>query len=100
MVVPFDDEDEAVAIANGTEFGLYDYVFTGDTARAMRVAKQLRIGQRRHQHRCSATTRRRSAASRCSGVGRDGGVLGPPRLQRAAVASSGPADDRRVTGRH
>ena len=44
MVVPFDDEDEAVAIANGTEFGLYDYVFTADTTRALRVAKQLRTG--------------------------------------------------------
>ena len=34
VVVPFDDEDEAVALANGTDFGLYDYVFSGDSARA------------------------------------------------------------------
>jgi len=44
VVVPFDDEDEAVALANGTEFGLNDYVFTGDTAKALRVARQLRSG--------------------------------------------------------
>jgi phenylacetaldehyde dehydrogenase len=44
VVVPFDDEDEAVALANGTEFGLNDYVFSGDTARALRVARQLRSG--------------------------------------------------------
>ena len=44
VVVPFDDEDEGVALANGTDFGLYDYVFSADTARAMRVAKQLRSG--------------------------------------------------------
>jgi phenylacetaldehyde dehydrogenase len=43
-VVPFDDEDEAVALANGTDFGLNDYVFTADTARGMRVARQLRSG--------------------------------------------------------
>ena len=37
VVLPFDDEDEAVALANSTDFGLYDYVFTGDSARGMRV---------------------------------------------------------------
>ena len=44
VVVPFDDEDEAVALANGTDFGLNDYVFTGDTSRALRVARRLRSG--------------------------------------------------------
>jgi phenylacetaldehyde dehydrogenase len=44
VVLPFDDEDEAVALANSTDFGLNDYVFTGDTARGMRVARQLRSG--------------------------------------------------------
>ena len=44
VVMPFDDEDEAVALANDTAFGLYDYVFSGDTGRAMAVAKQLRSG--------------------------------------------------------
>src|SRR3546814_18714784 len=47
VVVPVDDEDEAVAVANGTEFGLYDYVFSADTARAMRVAQQLPTGNDR-----------------------------------------------------
>ncbi|ADP79980.1 aldehyde dehydrogenase family protein [Pseudofrankia inefficax] len=44
VVLAFDDEDEAVQIANGTPFGLYDYVFSGDTARAYRVATRLRSG--------------------------------------------------------
>jgi acyl-CoA reductase-like NAD-dependent aldehyde dehydrogenase len=44
VVLAFDDEDEAVALANGTEFGLNDYVFTKDTARGLRVARQLRSG--------------------------------------------------------
>ncbi len=44
VVVPFDDEDEAVALANATDFGLFDYVFSADTARAYGVAQQLRTG--------------------------------------------------------
>ena len=44
VAIPFDDEDEGIAIANSTEFGLYDYVFSGDTARAMRVSRRLRAG--------------------------------------------------------
>jgi acyl-CoA reductase-like NAD-dependent aldehyde dehydrogenase len=44
VVLLFDDEDEGVALANGTEFGLNDYVFTSDTARGVRVARQLRSG--------------------------------------------------------
>jgi acyl-CoA reductase-like NAD-dependent aldehyde dehydrogenase len=75
VVVPFDDDDEGVALANGTEFGLYDYVFSGDTARAMRVAKQLRSGnvgintaQRNHEAPFGGF--------KLSGVGRDGGSFG------------------------
>ena len=75
VVVPFDDEDEGVALANGTSFGLYDYVFSADTARAMRVAKQLRSGnvgintvQRNHEAPFGGFKQ--------SGVGRDGGSFG------------------------
>ncbi len=31
VAIPFDDEDEGIAIANDSEFGLYDYVFSKDT---------------------------------------------------------------------
>ncbi|MFZ3569881.1 aldehyde dehydrogenase family protein [Streptomyces sp. BH097] len=44
-VVPFDgDEDEAVALANDSDYGLIDYVWSGDVARAFRVARRLRAG--------------------------------------------------------
>ena len=43
-MIPFDDEEEGIAIANDTEFGLYDYVFSKDGARALRVAKHLQAG--------------------------------------------------------
>ncbi|MEM9434682.1 MAG: aldehyde dehydrogenase family protein [Pseudomonadota bacterium] len=45
VVIPFADEDEAVAIANGTEFGLVASCWTKDGARQMRIAKKLRAGQ-------------------------------------------------------
>ncbi len=45
VVIPFQDEDEAVAIANGTNFGLVASCWTADGARQMRMAKKLRAGQ-------------------------------------------------------
>ena len=45
VVIPFEDEDEAVAIANGTEFGLVAAVWSENGARQMRLAKRLRAGQ-------------------------------------------------------
>jgi acyl-CoA reductase-like NAD-dependent aldehyde dehydrogenase len=44
VVVPFDEEDEGVALANDSDYGLIDYVWSGDVARAFRVARQLRSG--------------------------------------------------------
>jgi betaine-aldehyde dehydrogenase len=44
-IIPYDTEDEAVAIANGTPYGLAGAVWSGDPARAERVARQLRTGQ-------------------------------------------------------
>ncbi|MDQ3146117.1 MAG: aldehyde dehydrogenase family protein [Actinomycetota bacterium] len=75
VVVGFDDEDEAVTLANGTPFGLYDYVWAADGNRAMEVAKRLRSGnvgvntvQRNHETPFGGF--------KMSGVGRDGGSFG------------------------
>jgi len=75
VVETFDDEDEAIALANGTAFGLYDYVWTADAVRGYRVARQLRSGnvgintvQRNHEAPFGGF--------KMSGVGRDGGVFG------------------------
>lgn len=43
-VIPYDTEEEAVSIANDTDFGLIAVVFTNDHGQAMRVARQLDMG--------------------------------------------------------
>jgi len=75
VVVPFDEEEEALAIANSSEFGLYDYVFSKDSEKAYRVAGRLRSGnvgintaQRNHEAPFGGF--------KMSGVGRDGGDFG------------------------
>lgn len=42
--IPFDDEDEAVRLANGTAYGLAAAVYTGDSARTLRLMHRLRAG--------------------------------------------------------
>ncbi|HVU90785.1 MAG TPA: aldehyde dehydrogenase family protein [Jatrophihabitans sp.] len=75
VVLEFDDEDEAIEIANGTPFGLYDYVYAGSPSRAYAVARQLRSGMVGVN-----TTQRNPEAPfggfKLSGVGRDGGTFG------------------------
>ena len=45
VIIPFDDEAEAITIANGTDYGLVASVWTVNGARQMRTAKALRSGQ-------------------------------------------------------
>ncbi|MEU4210127.1 aldehyde dehydrogenase family protein [Streptomyces sp. NPDC026206] len=71
-VIAFDDEDEAVRIANGTSYGLYDYVFSADTGRAWALAARL------HSGNVGINTVQRHSETpfggfKESGIGRDGG---------------------------
>jgi phenylacetaldehyde dehydrogenase len=73
--VPFDDDDEAIAIANSTDFGLYDYVMTNDAERGFRLAGRLRSGN------VGINTAQRNMETpfggfKMSGIGRDGGDFG------------------------
>ena len=74
-LIPFDDEEEGIAIVNDTEFGLYDYVFSKDAGRAFNIAKQFQAG-----HVGVNTAQRNHDAPfggfKMSGVGRDGGDYG------------------------
>src|SRR5207237_3231225 len=44
-VIPYDDEDDAVRIANDTIYGLSGGVWSGDPEHAVKVAKRIRTGQ-------------------------------------------------------
>jgi len=44
-IMPYTDEEEAVAIANDTDYGLHGAVWSQDGERAMKVARRLRTGQ-------------------------------------------------------
>lgn len=74
-VIPFDTEEEAIELANDSDYGLYDYVFSRDVARAYGVARQLRSG-----HVGINTAQRNHEAPfggfKMSGIGRDGGDFG------------------------
>jgi succinate-semialdehyde dehydrogenase/glutarate-semialdehyde dehydrogenase len=43
-IATFETEDEAIALANDTEFGLIAYVYTGDLSRGLRVSERLEAG--------------------------------------------------------
>jgi phenylacetaldehyde dehydrogenase len=71
--IPFSDEAEAIAIANDSDYGLYGYVWTGDTARGLRVARALRTGT----VQINGSPMNGDApfgGYKLSGIGRDGGT--------------------------
>ncbi|WP_180029004.1 aldehyde dehydrogenase family protein [Acinetobacter sp. YH16032] len=45
VIMPFDDEDQAVEIANGTDFGLVAGIFGAGINQTLRIANRLRAGQ-------------------------------------------------------
>lgn len=45
VIIPFEDEAEAIAIANGTQYGLVAGVWTADLGRGLRLTRAVRAGQ-------------------------------------------------------
>jgi acyl-CoA reductase-like NAD-dependent aldehyde dehydrogenase len=74
-VIPFDTEDEAIAMSNDSDYGLINYVWSKDAGRGFRVAKQLRAGT----VDLNTVTQQMEApfgGFKQSGVGRDRGSFG------------------------
>ena len=72
-VIEFEDEADAIAIANGVRYGLAAYVWTGDSGRSIRLARDLEVGMvwvnsENNRHLPSPF-----GGMKASGIGRDGG---------------------------
>jgi betaine-aldehyde dehydrogenase len=76
-VIPFDDEEEAVRLANDTIYGLSGSIWTRDGARALRVARALESGALSVNSNTSVRVSTPFGGFKQSGVGRE---LGPDAL--------------------
>jgi aldehyde dehydrogenase (NAD+) len=74
VLIPFDTEEEAVQIANDTEYGLCSGLWTQDVSRAHRVASKIKAGtvyvNTYHDHTVSAPV----GGYKKSGIGRERGI--------------------------
>jgi len=73
-VIPFEGEDEAIALANDTRYGLAATMFTGDTGRAERVSARLRAGTVWVNCFFVRDLRAPFGGAGLSGIGREGGT--------------------------
>jgi 5-carboxymethyl-2-hydroxymuconic-semialdehyde dehydrogenase len=73
VAMPFDDEDEAVHLANATEYGLAAYVWTNDIQRAHRVAHRIDTGMCWINSQNVRDLRTPFGGVKASGIGREGG---------------------------
>jgi succinate-semialdehyde dehydrogenase/glutarate-semialdehyde dehydrogenase len=72
----FDDEDEAVRLANDTEYGLASYVYTRDLARAQRMIDTLESGMTGINVGILSDAAAPFGGMKASGLGREGGYEG------------------------
>lgn len=90
-IIPFTDEEEALAIANDTPYGLTNYVQSADPERRRRLARRLRSGM------VEMNGEPRGAGSpfggmKMSGHGREGGVWGIEEFLEVKAVSGWPAE--------
>jgi succinate-semialdehyde dehydrogenase/glutarate-semialdehyde dehydrogenase len=75
-VVSFEDDDQAIAMANDTVFGLVSYVFTESLRRAVRYAESLESGMVGLNKGMVSTPAAPFGGVKQSGLGREGGSVG------------------------
>jgi succinate-semialdehyde dehydrogenase/glutarate-semialdehyde dehydrogenase len=75
-VATFETEEEAVTLANDTEYGLVAYVFTRDLDRAFRVSERIETGMVGLNQGIVSNPAAPFGGVKHSGLGREGGRLG------------------------
>jgi aldehyde dehydrogenase (NAD+) len=75
-IITFHDEDEAIALANDTRYGLAGYVHTGNLQRAHRVAARLDAGYISVNGFAALPASAPFGGNKLSGIGREGGRAG------------------------
>ncbi len=73
-LIPFDDEADAVRIANDIQYGLASYLFTENIGRAHRVAAQIEAGMCFVNSQNVRDLRQPFGGTKASGTGREGGI--------------------------
>ena len=92
-VTPFDTEEEAIALANGTSYGLGAYIHTQNLRRAHHVASQMQAGMVQVNgsgEGCSPSRRWADEAERLRTVGRRGGLARVPAGEERVDESASP----------
>lgn len=84
VMIPFDTEEDAIAMANDTEYGLAAYIQTNSEERAMRVCRRLRAGGISINGR-GADYGSPFGGYKKSGIGREGGSYGIEDYQEVKV---------------
>ncbi len=75
-IVPFDTEDDAVELANATEYGLVSYVYTQDLNRGMRMIDRLETGMMGLNAGVISNAAAPFGGVKQSGIGREGSLEG------------------------
>lgn len=76
LLIPFDSLDDAVQIANGTDYGLAGYLFTDDLARAQLLSERLRVGMLGINSFLVSTAVAPFSGVGLSGIGAENGIEG------------------------
>lgn len=75
-LIPFDDEDEVIRLANDTPWGLVGYLFTQDIDRALRLSSKLEVGMVGLNTGLVSNPAAPFGGVKESGLGREGGRVG------------------------
>lgn len=84
VLIPYDGEEEAIRLANDTDYGLNGAVYTNDAEAAYRIGRRIRAGNFTHNG-CANDLAFPFGGFKNSGIGRDGGPEGLALMQETKV---------------